>query len=175
MSARAALALAVTLAFAVPAVACSGRNAAAPAAPDAAPDAAPAAAPAAAALTFAAGTPERALRDFCVANHEQFLACFEDDAFWDVLATMFFARHPTLDDGTPRTRQLWIGMRKDALAALARERRLAEDCETALRHSLWPTEKTVARVVEARTAGCLPFANAFGKMVFVDGAFSEQR
>ena len=139
----------------------TGKNATAPADPNT--------------LTFAAGTTEFGLRNFCVANYQKFMKCFEDEQFWNVLATMFFAKNPQMDDGTPGTRQKWIGMRKDDLVGLSKEHRFAADCEASIRHNQWPTEADISLVSHAQQGACPGFANAFGKMVFMDGAFYQSR
>jgi hypothetical protein len=127
------------------------------------------------ALTFADGSPERKVQAFCIANYQKLGSCFDEQPFWDILATIFFAKNPSLDDGTPRARTLWIGMRKDDFAGLMREKRVPADCEASIRHSRWPSAATMDRVIKARSAACPAFANAFGTMLFVDGAFSEPR
>jgi len=126
-------------------------------------------------LTFAEGSDERKVQSFCIANYQKLNACFGDQSFWDILATIFFAQNPGMDDGTPRARSLWIGMRKDDFAGLMREKRVPADCEASIRHSRWPTPATVERVTKARDGGCPGFANAFGSMLFVEGAFSQPR
>lgn len=126
-------------------------------------------------LTFADGTPEAELRAFCMANQDKMMACFDDAAFWDVLSTLFFAQNLSLDDGTNERREAWIGMRKDDLASLKKGNKFKEDCEAAIRTTVWPTEDAKAKVVAARSASCAGFANAFGKMVFVDRAFHDRR
>lgn len=131
--------------------------------------------PAPESLTFTAGTPEADLRGFCSANYDKMLACFDDAAFWDVLSTLFFGQNPQLDDGTNERRETWIGMRKDDLASLKRENKIGEDCETAIRSTIWPTAEVRTRVEAAREESCPSFANAFGRMVFVDRAFHERR
>ncbi|MCU1278679.1 MAG: hypothetical protein JWM53_2225 [bacterium] len=178
---RASLAL-----LALAAVACSQRtppsngptqpSSAAPAPASAAPaSAAPTPPSDPAALTFAEGTEERKLQLFCIGNYQKLDACFEDQSFWEILATIFFARNPGMDDGTPRARSLWIGMRKDDFHGLIREKRVPADCEASIRHSRWPTAAIIDRVTKARSAGCPAFANAFGTMMFVDGVFSQPR
>lgn len=160
-----------------PAPATTG-SAAAPTAPAPSSTASTTAAPAVAVpavMTFAAGTPELELRDFCVANVDKMSSCFADPAFWDVMSTLFFAQNLSLDDGTAEKRDAWIGMRKDDLAALQREHRQAEDCEAAIKHNVWPTADAKAKVVAARGQSCASFANAYGKMLFVDHAFSDRR
>jgi hypothetical protein len=145
---------------------------------------APASAPASAAttppsdpkaLTFADGTAERKLQLFCIANYEKLHTCFDDQSFWEVLATIFFAKNPGMDDGTPRARSLWIGMRKDDFAGLIREKRVPADCEASIRHARWPSAATLDRVTKARATACPAFANAFGTMLFMEGVFSEPR
>jgi dsDNA-binding SOS-regulon protein len=131
--------------------------------------------PAPESLTFADGTPEGDLRGFCMANYDKMLSCFDDPAFWDVLSTLFFSQNLQLDDGTNERREAWIGMRKDDLASLKRENKIREDCETAIRTTIWPTAAARTRVEEARKESCPSFGNAFGKMVFVDRAFHDRR
>lgn len=128
-----------------------------------------------AALTFAEGTEERKLQLFCIANYEKLHTCFDDQSFWEVLATIFFAKNPGMDDGTPRARSLWIGMRKDDFAGLIREKRVPADCEASIRHARWPSAATLDRVTKARATACPAFANAFGTMLFMEGVFSEPR
>lgn len=126
-------------------------------------------------LTFADGTPEADLRAFCVANQEKMMTCFDDAAFWDVLSTLFFAQNLSLDDGTNDRREAWIGMRKDDLAQLKKNNKFKDDCEAAIRVTVWPSPEARAKVDEARKGTCPGFANAFGKMVFVDRAFHDRR
>jgi hypothetical protein len=179
----AAIAVAAACGFA-----CS-QKAAAPAPATAAPAAA-ASAPAAAASAPAAAAPtsaqpaaatapargdEKQMLDFCIANYKKLDACFNDDSFWQILATLFFAQNPQMDDGKPNTRALWIGMRKDDFAGLIREKRVANDCKVSLEHNRWPTATAVARVTKARNESCAAFGNAFGSMIFVDGAFNQPR
>ncbi|MDB4967789.1 MAG: hypothetical protein JWN44_3478 [Myxococcales bacterium] len=128
-----------------------------------------------AALTFAEGSGERQVQSFCIANYQKLGSCFDDPSFWEILATIFFAKNPTMDDGTPRTRAMWIGMRKDDFAGLMREKRVPADCEASIRHSRWPSAATMERVAKARAGACPAFANAFGTMLFVEGVFSEPR
>ncbi len=131
--------------------------------------------PAPASLTFAAGTPEADLRGFCTANYDKMLSCFADAAFWDVLSTLFFGQNLSLDNGTSDRREAWIGMRKDDLSSLKRENKIGEDCETAIRTTIWPTADARAKVEAARKESCPSFANAFGRMVFVERAFHDRR
>lgn len=126
-------------------------------------------------LTFADGTPEAELRAFCMANQDKMMTCFADEAFWDVLSTLFFAQNLSLDDGTAERREAWIGMRKDDLASLKRDNKFKDDCEAAIRNTVWPTTETRAKVDAARKESCPTFANAFGKMVFVERAFHDRR
>ena len=126
-------------------------------------------------LTFADGTPEAELRAFCMANQDKMISCFNDAAFWDVLSTLFFAQNLSLDDGTNDRREAWIGMRKDDLMALKSANKFKDDCEAAIRNTVWPTPEARAKVDEARKGSCPGFANAFGKMVFVDRAFHDRR
>jgi hypothetical protein len=126
-------------------------------------------------LTFADGTPEAELRDFCVANQDKMMSCFSDDGFWDVLSTLFFAQNISLDDGTNERREAWIGMRKDDLAQLKKANKFKDDCEAAIRNTVWPTADARAKVEAARKDSCPAFANAFGRMVFVDRAFHDRR
>lgn len=148
----------------------------APAAATSAPAAATSAQPPAdKPLTFAEGTEERTVQKFCIDNYHKLDACFGDQSFWDILATIFFAQNPSMDDGTPRARSLWIGMRKDDFAGLIREKRVPADCEASIRHSRWPSAATIDRVTKARAGGCPGFANAFGSMIFVEGAFNQPR
>lgn len=131
--------------------------------------------PAPESLTFAAGTPEADLRGFCTANYDKMLSCFADAAFWDVLSTLFFGQNLSLDDGTSARREAWIGMRKDDLSTLKHDNKIGEDCETAIRTTIWPTADARAKVEAARKESCPTFANAFGRMVFVDRAFHDRR
>jgi hypothetical protein len=149
-------------------------TASAPAAAAPAATSAQSAAPAPAAPPAAAGD-EKQMLDFCVANYKKLDACFNDDSFWQILATLFFAQNPQMDDGKPHTRALWIGMRKDDFAGLIREKRVANDCKVSLEHNRWPTATAVARVTKARGESCAAFGNAFGSMIFVDGAFNQPR
>jgi hypothetical protein len=126
-------------------------------------------------LTFADGTPEAGLRDFCVANQDKMMSCFNDAGFWDVLSTLFFAQNLSLDDGTNERREAWIGMRKDDLASLKKANKFKDDCEAAIRNTVWPTADARAKVEAARKDSCPAFANAFGRMVFVDRAFHDRR
>ena len=80
-----------------------------------------------------------------------------------------------MDDGTPHTRQMWIGMRKDDFAGLIRQHRVRADCQASIRHQRWPKPETMERVVKARADSCPAFANAFGGMLFVEGAFNQPR
>jgi hypothetical protein len=131
--------------------------------------------PAPESLTFADGTPEAELRAFCMANQDKMMSCFDDAAFWDVLSTLFFAQNLSLDDGTNERREQWIGMRKDDLALLKHENKFREDCEAAIRTTVWPTADARTKVEAARKNSCAAFANAFGRMVFVDRAFHDRR
>jgi len=126
-------------------------------------------------LTFADGTPEASLRDFCVANQDKMMDCFADEGFWDVLSTLFFAQNLSLDDGTAERREAWIGMRKDDLAQLKKANKFKDDCEAAIRNTVWPTAEARAKVEAARKDSCPAFANAFGRMVFVERAFHDRR
>lgn len=126
-------------------------------------------------LTFADGTPEAELREFCVANQDKMMECFADEGFWDVLSTLFFAQNLSLDDGTNERREAWIGMRKDDLAQLQKANKFKDDCEAAIRNTVWPTAEARAKVEAARKDSCPAFANAFGRMVFVDRAFHDRR
>jgi hypothetical protein len=170
---RAASVVALALAFA----ACSGRTApGGDKTPAPAPEKTQAAPPAdPAALTFAEGTRELQLRNFCVANHKKVQSCFNDDAYWDVMATLFFAKNPTMSEGNPGRRQAWIGFVKDDVEALRRQNRMAADCEASIRHNRWPSAAAIERVNNARSGACPAFANAFGTMVFLEGGFSEAR
>jgi len=143
----------------------SGATAAAPAPMSADPNA----------LTFADGSPEKKVQDFCVDNYQKLDKCFGDDAFWQILATLFFAQNPQMDDGTPHARQMWIGMRKDDFAGLLRQKRVRADCQASIRHQRWPKPETMDHVVKARGDSCPAFANAFGSMIFVEGAFNQPR
>jgi len=127
------------------------------------------------ALTFADGTPEKKVQDFCIDNYQKIDKCFADEAFWQILATLFFAQNRQMDDGTPHARQMWIGMRKDDFAGLIRQHRVRADCQASIRHQRWPKPETIARVVKARGDTCPAFANAFGSMIFVEGAFNQPR
>jgi dsDNA-binding SOS-regulon protein len=156
-------------------VACSERKPGTTAPATSAPPSGAALAPDAPKLTFAEGTPEQKLQLFCIDNYKKLDKCFKDDAFWQILATLFFAQNPQMDDGQPRTRSMWIGMRKDDFAALIREKRVPNDCRVSLEHSRWPTAATIDRVTKARNDSCPAFGNAFGSMLFVEGAFNQPR
>ena len=125
--------------------------------------------------TFADGTPERKLQLFCIDNYRKLDKCFQDDSFWQILATLFFAQNPQMDDGQPRTRSMWIGMRKDDFAALIRDKRVPSDCAVSIEHNRWPTPATIDRVNKAREDSCAAFGNAFGSMLFVEGAFNQPK
>jgi hypothetical protein len=126
-------------------------------------------------LTFADGTPEADLLAFCVANQDKMMECFNDAGFWEVLSTLFFAQNLSLDDGTNERREAWIGMRKDDLAQLKKANKFKEDCEAGIRNTVWPTAEARAKVEAARKDSCPAFANAFGRMVFIDRAFHDRR
>jgi hypothetical protein len=156
-----------------------GRGSESPRSPDETPASPPVAGgdetPPPEALTFAEGTPERDLTDFCETNLHKMVECFDEPAFWEIFATMFFASNPAMDDGTRQLRELWIGMRKDDLLKFQREEALRDNCEIMVRWNRWPTPATIRRVQENHAGSCAPFANAFAHMIFVEGAFSARR
>ena len=112
--------------------------------------------------------------EFCVQNFEKSMACFKDDGYWDVLATLYFAQNPTLP-GDAAAKQHWIGILKDDMVGLAREHRFDENCRAMLAHNQAPKPSTMATVSAARGKSCADFANAFGWMIFGEGAFHKPK
>jgi hypothetical protein len=114
------------------------------------------------------------LVDFCTQNFIQSMKCFEAPGYWDVMTSIYFAKNPNMpaDDAS---KQRWVGMLKDDMNTLARERRFEENCRAMLEHNRWPAPRTVENVTRARSRGCPEFANAFAAMLFSEGAFSQPK
>jgi len=66
-------------------------------------------------------------------------------------------------------------MRKDDFAALIRDKRVPSDCAVSIEHNRWPAAATIDRVNKAREESCAAFGNAFGSMLFVEGAFNQPK
>ena len=110
---------------------------------------------------------------FCAKNHARTISCFKDDQFWDIFSTMYFAKHnPTVAE---EERKAWIGILKDDVLTLYREKGFEKNCEASLLHNKAPSAKSVATVNAAREKSCAEFASAYGHMVFQEGAFSDAK
>lgn len=114
------------------------------------------------------------MRAFCVRSMSQMMTCFRDESFWDVYATTFFAgRDEQIVD--PERKQLWIGMQKDAVVALARDKEFEANCDMMLAENKLPTATEMKVVDDARAESCTAFGAALGWMIFGQGSFYAPR
>ena len=112
---------------------------------------------------------------FCQANFGKMLTCFEDDSFWQIFSTMYFAYSPQGAQVAEADKQLWIGMRKDDLMSLKADKALEQNCVAMLTHTKGPTAAQRAQVDTARAKSCPDFASAFGGLLFAEGVFHEMK
>ena len=122
----------------------------------------------------AAGANDAELVSFCTKNMFKWFSCFDDEKFWDNFATIYYAQNP----GAPSdaaSRKMWVGVLKDDLMALRRDKAFEENCRASIEHNLPPKPKSVAVVSAARDKSCAEFASAFGWMTFGEGAFHTPR
>ena len=127
-------------------------------------------------------SPERdpKLLAFCIDNLRREHACFDDDTFWEVFATLQLnavGEHVGNTGAmTPEDRKRAIGiMKNDLLEAGTTTRGYQTTCETMLKSTQLPSAQSIANVVAARKKSCAEFANAYGTMIFVEGAFRNPR
>jgi hypothetical protein len=113
------------------------------------------------------------LVQFCARNQLKMVNCLNDDQFWDIVSTMYFAK--TGQKVGEEERKHWIGVLKDDVLALYRDRAFEKNCATSLEHNKAPSPRSVSTVTAAREKSCAEFASAFGYMVFQEGAFYEAR
>jgi hypothetical protein len=107
---------------------------------------------------------------FCVANYETQMLCLDDDSYWQIMATLYFQTDPKLA-ANPAAKEPWIAMMKDVARTLDAEDQLSANCDAAVDHNQWPTRTQIERVNAARDLSCADFGNAFGYMMFGEGAF----
>jgi hypothetical protein len=113
------------------------------------------------------------LLQFCVKNHFKLVNCADDDQLWNEISNRYFAKlGQKVDD---EERKHWIGVYKDDLIVLYRDRAFEKDCATSLAHTRPPSPSSVNLVTAAREKSCAEFATAFGNMVFGEGAFFDPR
>ncbi|HXU68464.1 MAG TPA: hypothetical protein VN947_04005 [Polyangia bacterium] len=112
--------------------------------------------------------------DFCTKNMFKWFTCFDDEKFWDNFATIYYAQNPNAPSD-PASRKMWVGVLKDDLMALRRDKAFEQNCKVSLEHNLAPKPKTMATVAAARDKSCAEFASAFGWMTFGEGAFHAPR
>jgi hypothetical protein len=129
-------------------------------------------APAPAAAPPSTPTPE--MRDFCVATMKHVMSCFHEDSFWDAFATTYFAKYPD-QTGDPDAKKHWIGMRKDDLVQLYRDRQFEPNCQVMLEKNQLPTEADMKSVQAAMEKPCVEFGGAFGYLLFHKGVFHAMR
>jgi hypothetical protein len=122
--------------------------------------------PAAAPGSAAAIDPQ--LIQFCAQSYFKMMDCFKDEEFWEVFATMYFANTSLAADDVERKH--WVGMIKEDLLKLYREHGFEDNCKAALEHNKAPSPRSMKLVNEARAQSCAAFGNAFGYMVFHEGA-----
>ena len=128
-----------------------------------------------------ATSPERdpKLVAFCIDNLRKEHACFDDDNFWDVFATLQLdavRTHLPMPALTPESKKRAIGIMKDDLVHIGKTTRAYQTmCETMLRTTQTPSPRSVAAVTAARGKSCAEFANAYGSMIFVEGALRNSR
>jgi len=139
--------------------------------PPAAADPAPAPSPTSPSPT-AAGPSRDVVRAFCIANYKQMMECVDDEAFWNVMGTLYVSTDPQLAKA-PNAKQGWIEMMKDVAKTLANSGELEKNCDVTLEHNKWPNAAQMARVASARELSCADFGNAFGYMMFGEGVFFE--
>ncbi len=135
--------------------------------PHAAPDVEAQAAAEAAPAPESAADPEHL--SFCVGCMRKMMDCFEDEAFWDVYATTYFAARGKSVAADEKS--FWIGMQKDAIVALARGDEFEENCRVMLAEHRPPTEDDMRAVRAAGDESCPSFAAALGTMIFQRGVF----
>ncbi len=119
-----------------------------------------------------AGPSREEVRAFCIANYKQMMECVDDDAFWNVMGTLYVSTDPQLTKA-PNAKEGWIEMMKDVAKTLANADELEKNCDVTLEHNKWPDAAQMARVANARQLSCADFGNAFGYMMFGEGVFFE--
>jgi hypothetical protein len=112
---------------------------------------------------------ERVLR-FCADSIATMRECLDDDAFWDVMFTVYAAQYPD-DAAEPDARTRWVGVMKDTVAGITAKGEVAANCEATVANTRWPTAAQVERVEKARATSCTDFANAYAWMLFGEGVF----
>lgn len=118
--------------------------------------------------------PNPAAQAFCEKTLQKVLDCFNDEAFWDVFATAYFAKYPDTT-GNPDAKKMWIGIRKDDIVGLKKDGQLAQNCTTMVRGMRNPTDADMAPVTAAMAKSCTDFGTAMGFMLFHKGVFHEPR
>ena len=139
-------------------------------------DEAPRPAPAPAPLADAAAATASAARvqRFCEDTLASLRDCLDDDAFWDVMFTVYASQYPD-DAAEPGARERWIGVMRDGVAGIHQAGEVAANCRATLEHNRWPTPAQIDRVDRARAASCGDFANAYAWMLFGEGVFHAPR
>jgi hypothetical protein len=128
-------------------------------------------APAAATGSSAAVDPQ--LVRFCALSYFKMMDCFKDEEFWEVFATMYFANTRLAADDVERKH--WVGMLKEDILKLYQEKGFEANCQAALEHNKAPSPSSMKLVNEARAKSCAAFGNAFGYMVFHEGALHQPK
>lgn len=116
----------------------------------------------------------RRIMGFCVFNLRRTLHCFEDDAYWDTFMTHYYATSGG-GQADPEQKQRAIGILKDDILKLHREKRLVENCENMVSTHKLPTEEQMQRVEASYDKSCAEYASALGFMIFHQRVFHDPR
>src|SRR5687768_14362796 len=103
------------------------------------------------------------VKAFCVSTLARTAACFRDDAFWDGLATMYFASlgQPVDDE----TKQAFIGNLKDDMVKLQTERAFEDNCDRMIEGQKLPTAAQMAAVTATEGGSCTEYAGKLGFLI----------
>jgi hypothetical protein len=136
-----------------------------------APDPAPTPATAPASTKASVDPAHQARLDFCRFTYAQSMRCFADEAYWNTIATMFYAFGDTLAVD-PGVKDRLIGTMKDDIRNLQHDDpTFTKVCENMLSTMQLPTPEQMRTVEASVPGGCVKYGQALGLMVFRDKVF----
>jgi hypothetical protein len=132
-----------------------------------------AAAPAEAPPAARARPPQSAEKAFCLRTLSRTSMCLGDDAYWNTLATLYFAASgQPVDD---QTKQGFIGDLKDDMVKLRTDRAFDQNCDRMIEGLKLPTPAQMEAVNATEGKSCAEYAAKLGYLIFHEGVFHQPR